>query len=216
MFASLARFSRTTYRGSRGSGPGRSGKTDARSSPDSRNTAVVAAHAGQTFKRAQRGLYDGKIIQFGNNVPKSRTKTRRTWLPNVQTQRVFSELLDRDVRMKVTTSALRSIQKAGGLDRYLAHTKDSILGRFGCELRDRIAERLALGELPGLANLMSRQRAEQVEAEAQAAIAKPASAIRHKHSAKKGASAEAATKTAASTSITPTPTPEASQPEAAR
>ncbi|KAE8233377.1 hypothetical protein CF326_g1577 [Tilletia indica] len=180
MFASLVRFSRTTYRGARGSGPGRSGKTDARSSPDSRPTAVEAAHAGFTFKRAQRGLYDGKIIQFGNNIPKSRQKTRRTWLPNVQHQRVFSELLDHNVKMKITTSALRSIKKAGGLDSYLAKTKDSILGEYGRDLRDMIARRLTQGQLPGLSNVIERQRREEIEREQAALTAKPASAVRGK------------------------------------
>ncbi|CAD6885595.1 unnamed protein product [Tilletia controversa] len=180
MFASLVRFSRTTYRGARGSGPGRSGKTDVRSSPDSRPTAVESAHAGFTFKRAQRGLYDGKIIQFGNNIPKSRQKTRRTWLPNVQHQRVFSELLDHHVKMKVTTSALRSIEKAGGLDSYLAKTKDAILGEYGRGLRDMIAGRLAEGRLPGLAKVMDRQRREAQERATAAAaaallVSKPAS-----------------------------------------
>ncbi|KAK0538610.1 hypothetical protein OC842_001242 [Tilletia horrida] len=209
MFASLARFSRTTYRGARGSGPGRSGKTDARSSPDSRPTAVEAAHAGHTFKRAQRGLYDGKIIQFGNNVPKSRQKTRRTWLPNVQQQRVFSELLDRDVRIKLTTSALRSIKKAGGLDRYLASTKDTILGAYGRKLRDTLADRLAQGSLPGLATVLARQRQEEEEAVKAALIAKPArSGSRagpvHVHAAKSSAA------------VPPTPSPASAPPAASR
>ena len=34
--------------------------------------------------RANRGLYAGKEIQFGNNVSHSERKTRRTWKPNVQ------------------------------------------------------------------------------------------------------------------------------------
>ncbi|KAK0547142.1 hypothetical protein OC846_002182 [Tilletia horrida] len=186
MFASLVRFSRTTYRGSRGSGPGRSGKTDARSSPNSRPTDVEAAHAGHTFKRAQRGLYDGKIIQFGNNVPKSRQKTRRTWLPNVQRQYVFSELLNRDVQMRITTSALRSIKKAGGLDSYLAKTKDNILGAYGRDLRDHIAARLAVGNLPGLPNLLARQAEEQKAATAKR-IEQPVAQIQYRSDTQKGA-----------------------------
>ncbi|WFD34201.1 hypothetical protein MCUN1_001038 [Malassezia cuniculi] len=139
MFATLVRWSRTTYRGARGSGPGRSGKTDARSSPASRPTEVIAAHAGRTFKRAQRGLYDGRIIQFGNTIPNSRHKTGRTWKPNVQRKAIWSETMQTWIRTRVTTSALRSIAKHGGLDQYLARTKDTHLGEFGRTLRERLA-----------------------------------------------------------------------------
>ena len=142
MFASLVRWSRTTYRGARGSGPGRSGKTDARSSQASRPTEVIAAHAGRTFKRAQRGLYDGRILQFGNTIPNSRHKTARRWRPNVQPKTLWSDTLQTFVTTRVATSALRSIQKHGGLDQYIARSKDTHLGDFGRNLRERIARTL--------------------------------------------------------------------------
>ncbi|WFD45069.1 hypothetical protein MPSI1_003746 [Malassezia psittaci] len=142
MFASVVRWSRTTYRGARGSGPGRSGKTDSRSSPASRPTDVAAAHAGHTFKRAQRGLYDGKILQFGNSIPNSRHKTPRTWEPNVQNKTLWSDTMQVWVRSRITTAALRSIKKHGGFDQYLAKTKDTHLGEFGRKLRDRLARTL--------------------------------------------------------------------------
>ena len=139
MFASLVRWSRTTYRGARGSGPGRSGKTDARSSPASRPTEVIAAHSGQTFKRAQRGLYDSRIIQFGNSIPNSRHKSGRTWKPNVHRKALWSEAMQIWIRTRVSTCAMRSIKKHGGLDQYLARTKDCYLGDLGRKLRDRLA-----------------------------------------------------------------------------
>ena len=142
MLASLERWSRTTYRGARGSGAGRSGKTDARSSQASRPTDVVAAHAGRTFKRAQRGLYDGRILQYGNSIPNSRHKTGRRWVPNIQRKALWSETLQEWVRTRVATSAMRSIEKHGGLDQYLARTKDTHLGDFGRSLRERVARAL--------------------------------------------------------------------------
>lgn len=142
MFASLVRWSRTTYRGVRGSGAGRSGRTDARSSMASRPTEVMAAHAGQTFKRAQRGLYDGRIIQFGNSIPKSRHKTPRRWIPNIQRATLWSETLQESIKTRVATSAMRSIKKHGGFDQYLARTKGTHLGEFGRMLRLRVARAL--------------------------------------------------------------------------
>ncbi|CAO3630701.1 unnamed protein product [Cunninghamella echinulata] len=79
------------------------------------------ALARATFKRAQRGLFGGKHIQFGNN------KTRRNWLPNVQNKKLYSVALERFFELKVTTAVLRTIDKKGGLDKYLLETKDKNL-----------------------------------------------------------------------------------------
>lgn len=52
-------------------------------------------------------------------------RTRRVWKPNAQNASLFSDILDRKVRFKVTPSALRTIDKAGGLDNYLLYSKDT-------------------------------------------------------------------------------------------
>lgn len=63
------------------------------------------------FKRAQLGLFHGKTKQYGNNVPFSKKKTRRTWLPNIQNKRFFSDALQHFVQVKVSTRALKTINK---------------------------------------------------------------------------------------------------------
>ena len=45
--------------------------------------------------------------------------SRRTWKPNAQTKALFSATLGASVRLRVTASALRDIDRAGGLDAYL-------------------------------------------------------------------------------------------------
>ena len=55
----------------------------------------------------------GKKPMFGNNVSHSQKKTRRQWKPNVQSKRIFVPELDRWVRVRVSTRALRSIDKVG-------------------------------------------------------------------------------------------------------
>ncbi|KMS98202.1 hypothetical protein BVRB_4g094660 [Beta vulgaris subsp. vulgaris] len=73
--------------------------------------------------RAKRGLFAGRHIQYGNQVSEDGgNKTRRTWKPNVQEKRLFSYVLDRHIRVHVTTHALRCIDKAGGIDEYLLKT----------------------------------------------------------------------------------------------
>ncbi|KAI8369661.1 ribosomal L28 family-domain-containing protein [Blakeslea trispora] len=95
--------------------------------------------ARATFKRAQRGLFGGKHIQFGNNNPFSKKKTRRNWLPNVQSKNIYSESLSEFIKLKVTTSVLRTIDKKGGLDRYLLDTKDkNLFSEKAVELKNKI------------------------------------------------------------------------------
>ncbi|CAL5359091.1 unnamed protein product [Camellia sinensis] len=85
--------------------------------------------------RAHRGIFAGRHIQFGNRVGEDGgNKTRRNWKPNVQEKRLFSYILDRHIRVKVTTHALRCIDKAGGIDEYLLKTPyqkmDTEMGLF--------------------------------------------------------------------------------------
>lgn len=73
--------------------------------------------------RAKRGLFAGRHIQFGNRVSEEgKNKSRRSWKPNIQDKRLFSYILDRHIRVKVSTHALRCIDKAGGIDEYLLKT----------------------------------------------------------------------------------------------
>jgi large subunit ribosomal protein L28 len=56
--------------------------------------------------------------QFGNNVSFSQRKTRRQFKPNMQSKRIYSSELKRTVRIRVSTSELRTIDKIG-LSAYL-------------------------------------------------------------------------------------------------
>ncbi|HLF64422.1 MAG TPA: 50S ribosomal protein L28 [Saprospiraceae bacterium] len=49
----------------------------------------------------------------GNNVSHSNAKTRRRFLPNVHTKRYFIPELDSWVTLKLSTQAMRTIDKLG-------------------------------------------------------------------------------------------------------
>ena len=55
----------------------------------------------------------GKKPMAGNNVSHAHNKTRRWQRPNVQTKRLFVPELNRFVRVKLSTRALRTISKIG-------------------------------------------------------------------------------------------------------
>ncbi|RXK85391.1 50S ribosomal protein L28 [Filimonas effusa] len=55
----------------------------------------------------------GKKPLTGNSVSHSNIKTKRRFLPNLQTKRFFFAEEDRWVSLKVSTDALRTINKNG-------------------------------------------------------------------------------------------------------
>ena len=93
--------------------------------------------------RAAKGLYAGRDVGFGNKVSHSERKTRRMWKPNVQKKRLWSEALQDFIRFSVTTHALRCIDKAGGLDKYILQTPpEKLNSATGEAARARILEAL--------------------------------------------------------------------------
>jgi large subunit ribosomal protein L28 len=55
----------------------------------------------------------GKGPMVGNNVSHANNKTKRRFLPNLQTRRFWLESENRFVRLRVTNAALRLIDKNG-------------------------------------------------------------------------------------------------------
>ena len=87
---------------------------------------------------AKRCLVSGKGVQTGNNVSKSNRKTRRRFLPNLQSVAIYSEILEQKITLKLSTQGLRTIEKNGGLDLYLLNTPVSKLSEESKKLRERI------------------------------------------------------------------------------
>ncbi|MEC8053459.1 MAG: 50S ribosomal protein L28, partial [Pseudomonadota bacterium] len=57
---------------------------------------------------ARRCEMTGKTVQVGNNVSHANNKTRRRFLPNLQTTSLLSEALGQMVRLRLSTHAIRS------------------------------------------------------------------------------------------------------------
>lgn len=55
----------------------------------------------------------GKSVMVGNNVSRSNRKTKRRFFPNLITKKFFIPEEDRYVTLKISTSALRTINKKG-------------------------------------------------------------------------------------------------------
>ena len=86
---------------------------------------------------ARRCELTGKTVQAGNNVSHANNKTRRRFLPNLQEISVLSDVLG-NIRLRISTRAIRTIEHNGGLDAYLLSQSDRKLTVEGVALKRRL------------------------------------------------------------------------------
>ena len=90
------------------------------------------------FAMSKRCQITGKTVMSGNNVSHANNRTRRKFLPNLQVTTMESEILGRKLRLRVCTSAIRTIEKHGGIDPYLIQAKNSELAKEARVLKTEI------------------------------------------------------------------------------
>ena len=57
----------------------------------------------------------GKKVQFGNNVSKANNKTKRKFIPNIQSITFKSDILNQNLKLSVAASTVRTVTKYGGI-----------------------------------------------------------------------------------------------------
>lgn len=55
----------------------------------------------------------GKRPRSGNNVSFSQKKTKRRFIPNLQIKKIYIPELDREVRIRMSVRAMRTVDKIG-------------------------------------------------------------------------------------------------------
>ena len=83
----------------------------------------------------------GKKPLSGHKVSHSNIKTKRRFLPNLQSVTLTSDALGRTVRARISTNALRTVDHRGGLDAFLLKAKDSVLSPKALRLKRAIAKK---------------------------------------------------------------------------
>ena len=68
-----------------------------------------------------------------------KNRTRRRFLPNLQSTSMQSEILGRKVSLRVSTSAMRTVEKHGGLDAFLLQARNAELAEEAQRLKREIA-----------------------------------------------------------------------------
>ena len=92
---------------------------------------------------ARRCTLTRKGVLTGNNVSHANNKSRRRYLPNLQSRRLFSETLGETVRLRIAVSTMRTIEKRGGFFGFLVLASTAELPSDLARLKQRIIERQA-------------------------------------------------------------------------
>ena len=92
---------------------------------------------------SRRCQLTGKGVQSGNNVSHAQNKTRRRFLPNLQTTKLYSDALGQMISLRLSANAIRTVEKNGGLDAFLLSRNDSKLPDEAVRLKRRIEKAAA-------------------------------------------------------------------------
>jgi large subunit ribosomal protein L28 len=87
---------------------------------------------------SRRCQITGKGVLAGNNVSHANNRTRRRFLPNLQDASLLSDILGLQVRMKLSTRAIRTIEHNGGIDAYILGTPQGRLSMDAKALKRRL------------------------------------------------------------------------------
>lgn len=86
----------------------------------------------------------GKKVMAGNNVSHANNRTRRRFLPNLQSVSLYSTILEKSMRFKVCSNALRTVEKKGGIDKFLEVASDSDLSSSAIQYKKLILKKLSI------------------------------------------------------------------------
>ena len=82
----------------------------------------------------------GKGPMSGNNVSHAHNKTRRRFLPNLNDVTLVSEALGKSFKLRISASALRTVDHRGGLDAFLAKARDEELSANALKIKKELAK----------------------------------------------------------------------------
>ena len=77
----------------------------------------------------------------GHNVSHAKNKTKRRFLPNLKKVIFKSDILKKNIKLSVTSAALRTVDFKGGLDKFLLSTKNAKLSKKVKKLKASISSK---------------------------------------------------------------------------
>ena len=84
----------------------------------------------------------GKGPLVGHTVSHSNIKTKRRFLANLVNVTMISDALGRSVKLRISTNALKTVDRRGGLDAFLMKAKEDQLSQRAREIRREVQKKL--------------------------------------------------------------------------
>ena len=94
------------------------------------------------LKMSRRCELTAKGPQVGHKVSHSNIKTKRRFLPNLCNVTFISDALGKNVRLRVSTNAIKSVDHNGGLDAFLMKAKEDELSTRAREIKRAVQKKL--------------------------------------------------------------------------
>tara|TARA_B100001989_G_scaffold50936_1_gene33030 strand:- start:6447 stop:6752 length:306 start_codon:yes stop_codon:yes gene_type:complete len=88
----------------------------------------------------------GKHSMTGNNVSHANNKTKRKFFPNLQSVSLYSEKLESKLSFKVAASTLRTVEKSGGIDKFLLNSDAKNLSNLAKKYKKNILKKIDLSK----------------------------------------------------------------------
>jgi len=82
----------------------------------------------------------GKGPMSGHNVSHANNKTKRRFLPNLNEVTLISDILGQSYKLRISAHALRTVDHRGGLDAFLAKSKDDELSDKALKIKREIVK----------------------------------------------------------------------------
>lgn len=80
----------------------------------------------------------GKGPMTGNTISHANNKSRRRFLPNLNDVTLMSEVLGQSFSLRISAHALRTVDHRGGLDAFLAKSKDDELSPKALKIKREV------------------------------------------------------------------------------
>ena len=84
----------------------------------------------------------GKHSMTGNNVSHANNKTKRKFFPNLQSVSLYSDQLESKLSFKVAASTLRTVEKSGGIDKFLLNSNTDNLSSLAKKYKKNILKKI--------------------------------------------------------------------------
>jgi len=82
----------------------------------------------------------GKGPMSGNNVSHAKNRTRRRFLPNLNDVTLMSDVLGQSYSLRISAAALRTVDHRGGLDAFLAKSRDEELSPKALKIKKELVK----------------------------------------------------------------------------